>query len=153
IRYAFNDTLAETSLRETWGPRAKSIPSPEPTVKVHLEDEGEDDLQRPSSKTCQRKFETPSSSVHSRQPSSLPLVSSLFKLSNMSDNPAFHSFLCTVVPSKFTAKANEDVSDWLTKVNRYFELLKLSSSDRVTAAIMLLDGLPAKWAVHIPATP
>ncbi|KAF9080880.1 hypothetical protein BGX29_004925, partial [Mortierella sp. GBA35] len=72
-------------------------------------------------------------------------------LSNMSDSPAFQSFLRAVAPSKFSAKANEDVSDWLTKVNRYFDLLKLTSADRVTAAILLLDGLPAKWALHIPA--
>lgn len=71
----------------------------------------------------------------------------------MSDNPAFNSFLRSIAPSKFSAKANEEVSDWLTKVNRYFELLKLSASDRVIAAIMLLDGLPAKWAVHVPAAP
>ncbi|KAF9081069.1 hypothetical protein BGX29_004767 [Mortierella sp. GBA35] len=71
----------------------------------------------------------------------------------MSDSPAFQSFLRTVAPSKFSAKANEDVNDWLTKVNRYFEMLKLSSADRVLAATMLLDGLPAKWAVHVPAAP
>lgn len=71
----------------------------------------------------------------------------------MSDSPAFHSFLRAVAPSKFAAKANEDVNDWLTKVDRYFEMLKLSPSDRVLAATMLLDGLPAKWVVNLPPIP
>lgn len=38
----------------------------------------------------------------------------LLKLSNMSDSPTFQPFLRAVAPSKFTAKVNEDVKDWLT---------------------------------------
>ncbi|KAF9929436.1 hypothetical protein FBU30_001574 [Linnemannia zychae] len=36
------------------------------------------------------------------------------------------------------------------KVNRYFDILKLTSKDRVLAATMLLDGLAAKWALNLP---
>jgi len=71
----------------------------------------------------------------------------------MSDSPAFQSFSRVVAPSKFSAKANEDVNDWLTKVDDYFDMLKLSSADQVRAARMLLDGLPAKLVVNLPPTP
>ena len=71
----------------------------------------------------------------------------------MSESPAFQAFLRTCAPSKFSAKTNEDAHDWLFKVDRYFELMKLTSADRVLAAKLLLDGLPAKWAVHLPTAP
>lgn len=71
----------------------------------------------------------------------------------MSDSPAFQVFLRTCALSKFSAKVNEDVHDWLLKVDRYFELMKLPSADRVIAAKLLLDGLSAKWAIHAPTAP
>jgi len=71
----------------------------------------------------------------------------------MSDSPAFQAFLRTCAPSKFSAKPNEDVHDWLLKVDRYFELMNLTSANRVLAGKLLLDGLPAKWAVHVPNAP
>ncbi|KAF9536628.1 hypothetical protein EC957_010303 [Mortierella hygrophila] len=71
----------------------------------------------------------------------------------MSDSPAFQAFLRTCAPPKFSAKTNEDVHDWLLKVDRYFELMNLTSANRVLAAKLLLDGLPAKWAIHVPNAP
>ncbi|KAF9914356.1 hypothetical protein FBU30_002619, partial [Linnemannia zychae] len=68
----------------------------------------------------------------------------------MTDSPALQSFLRAVAPSKFSAKTNEDVHDWLIKVNRYFDILKLTLKDHVLTATMLLDGLAAKWALNLP---
>ncbi|KAF9080811.1 hypothetical protein BGX29_004978, partial [Mortierella sp. GBA35] len=71
----------------------------------------------------------------------------------MSDSPAFQVFLHICAPSKFSAKINENVRDWLLKVDQYLELMKLNSADRVLATKMLLDDLPAKWALLAPKAP
>lgn len=100
-----------------------------------------------------KEFEPPSSSSPFQYSSVSSSRRRPSKSSNMSDSPAFQAFLRTCAPSKFSAKTNEDVHDWLLKVDRYFELMNLNSANRVLAAKLLLDGLPAKWAVHVPDAP
>lgn len=71
----------------------------------------------------------------------------------MSESSALQSFLKDNKPEHFAAKPGENAKDWLTKVDRYFGLLKLTPQDRAEGVHMLLDGIAEKWANNLPKAP
>ncbi|KAG0273691.1 hypothetical protein BGZ96_004701 [Linnemannia gamsii] len=56
-------------------------------------------------------------------------------------------------PEKFTAKPSENAREWLLLVDQYFNVMKLTSVERVAAASMMMDGLARKWSLTVPAAP
>ncbi|KAG0352854.1 hypothetical protein BGX24_007438, partial [Mortierella sp. AD032] len=56
-------------------------------------------------------------------------------------------------PEKFTAKPNENAREWLLLVDQYFNAMKLTSQERVTAASLMMVGIARKWSLTVPAAP
>ncbi|KAK3830890.1 MAG: hypothetical protein JOS17DRAFT_745866 [Linnemannia elongata] len=68
----------------------------------------------------------------------------------MSEPTALQFFLMDYKPKHFTAKPGQSAKEWLTMVDRYFSLLKLTPQERAECVLLLLDGLAEKWANNLP---
>ncbi|KAF9112527.1 hypothetical protein BGW39_004029 [Mortierella sp. 14UC] len=56
-------------------------------------------------------------------------------------------------PEKFNAKPNENAREWLLLADQYFNAMKLTSQERVTAASLMMGGLARKWSLTVTAAP